>query len=179
MLRRGKAPYLECSSKGSKVFSAFYARIRGLGNRTIEEIYQGYKIFDSYDASGKPIEVTGLSVGAAKGKKPKNIGDCRAMYNKLWRLYMQENEDLWPFLERQTGLCDRFGQEGHACQADSLWILLCEYRMTNKVCSKCHETSLANTPEEVTTCEPCKAKYRKNRPFARERKHDAENRPGG
>ena len=42
MIKHGNPPYLECSSRGDKRFSAFYARIKG---KTIEEIYQSAKIF--------------------------------------------------------------------------------------------------------------------------------------
>jgi hypothetical protein len=45
VIRFGIAPFLECSSKGDKRFSAFSARIIALDNRSIEEIYQAAKIF--------------------------------------------------------------------------------------------------------------------------------------
>ena len=45
MIRHGSPPYLECSSKGDKRFSAFSARIRARGNRSIEEVYQAAKVF--------------------------------------------------------------------------------------------------------------------------------------
>jgi len=38
----GRAPFLECSSRGDKRFSAFYARVNGC---SIEEQYQAAKIF--------------------------------------------------------------------------------------------------------------------------------------
>ena len=46
MIKHGVAPYLECSSKGYTQLSAFYARVKQRGNKTIEEIYQGAKIFE-------------------------------------------------------------------------------------------------------------------------------------
>lgn len=45
MIRVGNAPYLECSSRGDKRFSAFYARIKSLGYKSIEELYQAKKVF--------------------------------------------------------------------------------------------------------------------------------------
>ena len=43
MIKHGTAPFWECSSKGDKRFSAFYARVDG---RSIEEQYQAAKIFE-------------------------------------------------------------------------------------------------------------------------------------
>jgi len=62
MIRYGSSPFLECSSRGDRRFSAFSARIRQRGNRSIEALYQAAKIFE--DGS------TGLSWRAAKGGKP-------------------------------------------------------------------------------------------------------------
>lgn len=44
MIRHGKAPFLECSSRGDKRFSAFYAFLQT--GDTIESIYQSSKMFD-------------------------------------------------------------------------------------------------------------------------------------
>lgn len=120
MLTFGRPPHLECSSKGFRQFSAFYARVRGRGNRSIEELYQAAKIFE--DGS------TGQTWRQAKGKKCVNQKEVRALYSKLWDEYMAENPDLLPILKRATGLSDVFGQEGHACQAEELWRIrqLCE-----------------------------------------------------
>ena len=38
MIKCGIPPYLECSSRGNKAFSAFYARLKAYGNKSIEEI---------------------------------------------------------------------------------------------------------------------------------------------
>lgn len=119
MFQIGEAPYLECSTKGDKRFSAFYARIRGRGNQSIETLYQRSKIFED----GK----TNLSWKEAKGKKPINIEDCRKFYHQLWREYLLENTHLIAALTHATGLRDVFGQSGHACQAEELWKLRNEY----------------------------------------------------
>ena len=115
MIRHGEPPYLECSSKGDRRFSAFGARIRRRGNRSIEELYQGYKRFG--DGS------TGLTWREAKGKKAVNQEECSVFYNQLWREYLDENPELVEVLLQASGLSDIFGQPGHCCQASSLWEL--------------------------------------------------------
>lgn len=113
MLKRGTAPFYECSSQGDNRFSAFYARIIGRGDATIESIYQAAKVFE--DGS------TGLSWKEAKGKKPVNIEEVAALYDQLWLEYIAENPHLLITLQEKSGLSDMFGQEGHQCQADTLW----------------------------------------------------------
>lgn len=120
MVKHGKPPYLECSSKGDKRFSAFYARIRGRGNRTIEEIYQAAKVFED----GR----TGLSWKEAKGKKPVNLKEVKELYSTLWNEYIQENPHLVFTLISSSGLSDTFGTPGNACQATELWRIRQEYR---------------------------------------------------
>lgn len=120
MIKHGVAPFLECSSKGGEIgrlFSAFYARIRARDNRSIEEIYQAAKVFEG--------GVTGLSWREAKGKKPVNIAEVRALYGQLWDEYMAENPDLVAHLVAAPGLQDMFGQPGSACQATELWRIRC------------------------------------------------------
>jgi hypothetical protein len=115
MLKRGRQPRLECSSRGEKRFSAFYARIQRRGGDTIEAIYQANKVFE--DGS------TGLHWKAAKGRQAVNQDECQALYDLLWREYLEEKPELWDMLLQANGLQDCFGQEGHACQADTLWNL--------------------------------------------------------
>jgi hypothetical protein len=113
MVRHGNAPFLECSSHGDIRFSAFYARIRQRGNRTIEEIYQAAKIL--------PDGRTNLGWRDAKGHKAVNADDCNKLYSLLWDEYMAENDNLFPVLVSASGLSDKFGQPGHCCQATELW----------------------------------------------------------
>lgn len=113
MIRHGEAPFLECSSKGDKRFSAFYARLRGRGGVSIEQLYQGAKRFE--DGS------TGLSVAAAKGRLPVNGEEVATFYSRLWDEYLEENSDLIPVLLAASGLSDIFGQQGRVCQATELW----------------------------------------------------------
>jgi hypothetical protein len=114
MIRFGEPPYLECSSKGDKRFSALHARIKARGNKTIEELYQASKVF--------PDGSTGLGWREAKGRTDcVNMGDCRMLYSILWREYIVENPELNLILNKASGLSDVFGQPGHACQAEELW----------------------------------------------------------
>ena len=113
MVKHGQPPFLECSSKGDARFSAFRARIQSRGNRSIEEIYQGAKIFDG----GK----TGLDWRAAKGKQCLNQEEVRTLYAKLWDEYIEENPQMHDAIVLATRLSDVFGQPGHACQASELW----------------------------------------------------------
>jgi len=113
----GHPPFLECSSAGDKRFSAFFARIKGRGNKTIEEIYQGAKEFREEDGT----TTSGYSIKEAKGLRPSNGPAVRKLYAELWDEYMQENPRLLPILFEATGLADRFGRPGSVCQATELW----------------------------------------------------------
>lgn len=117
MIQHGTAPFLECSSKGDRRLSAFSARIRGRGNRSIEEIFQGAKVF----ADGS----TGLHWREAKGKKAANADEVRALYAVLWDEYVSENPELLEIIKQAPGLQDLFGQAGHVCQATELWRIRC------------------------------------------------------
>lgn len=113
MIKIGTPPYLECSSRGDKRFSAFYARIRKRDNRSIEEIYQAAKIFED--------GFTNLTWKEAKGKQAVNQEYCNELYSDLWDEYIGENPELIDVLKSHSGLSDMFGQEGHCCQAKELW----------------------------------------------------------
>lgn len=113
MIRHGVAPFLECSSRGDRRFSAFHARIRGRGNRSVEQLYQAAKVFDG--------GVTGLAWREAKGRQAINAAEVREFYAQLWDEYIAENPGLLPLLIAAPGLSDVFGQPGRACQATELW----------------------------------------------------------
>ena len=113
MIKHGEAPYLECSSRGDKRFSAFYARLKAHDNKSIEEIYQACKVFE--DGS------TGLTWRQAKGRKPVNIDEVSRLYSYLWDMYIIENPELLQVLLDASGVSDMFGQKGHQCQATELW----------------------------------------------------------
>lgn len=112
MFKIGKAPYLECSSRGDRRFSAFYARVNG---RSIEEQYQAAKVF----ADGS----TGLHWREAKGRKPVNSEEVSALYESLWRQYIAEHPELLAVLRAATGLSDMFGRADGNCQAKVLWLI--------------------------------------------------------
>lgn len=113
MVRHGEAPYLECSSRGDRRLSAFHARIRSRGGRSIEDLYQAAKVF----ADGS----TGLSWREAKGKQAVNMAEVRVLYSRLWDEYISENPALLDVIRAASGLSDIFGQTGSACQATELW----------------------------------------------------------
>lgn len=115
MIRYGKPPYLECSSRGEKRLSAFYARVNG---RSIEEQYQAAKVFKD----GR----TGLHWREAKGKLPVNEYEVRALYSRLWDEYIAAHPELLELIRAASGLSDMFGQAGHVCQATELWRIRCQ-----------------------------------------------------
>jgi hypothetical protein len=110
MIKHGVAPFLECSSRGDKRFSAFFARVNG---KSIEEQYQAAKVF----ADGS----TGLSWREAKGRKAVNQEQCAQIYAQLWDAYMYSHPELLKIIDAASGLSDIFGQPGHVCQATELW----------------------------------------------------------
>ena len=117
MIRIGEPPYLECSSKGDKRFSAFYAKVNG---KSIERLYQAAKIF--------PDGSTGLTWQEVKkrqkaGSTPINMEQVSKLYKALWREYLKDNPSYVLILKRASGLSDVFGREGHNCQAITLWEL--------------------------------------------------------
>jgi hypothetical protein len=117
VVKHGVAPFLECSSRGDKRFSAFYARLRPYGGKCIEEIYQAAKVFDDGE--------TGLTPKLAKEKqktcKVVNLSEVRVLYSKLWGMYIDRDPILLEVLVNASGLSDMFGQEGHVCQATELF----------------------------------------------------------
>lgn len=115
MIRHGEAPYLECSSRGDKRFSAFYAKVRQREHKSIEELYQSFKIIEVNN------RLVNLPWKEKKGKKAVNQEMANLYYSLLWDLYIQENPELLEVLKNASGLSDIFGQEGHCCQATELW----------------------------------------------------------
>lgn len=113
MIRHGSPPYLECSSRGDRRLSAFFARVRGRGGRTIEELYQAAKVFSD--------GATGLPIDEAKGLRPVNAEEVRELYATLWDEYIAENPHLLPVICAASGLSDIFGRRGGVCQATELW----------------------------------------------------------
>lgn len=125
MIKHGDSPYLECSSKGDYRFSAFFARIKARGNKSIEVLYQAAKIM--------PDGRTGLTWKEVKGKWCTNPEFCKKFYHQLWEEYLKENPDLVPILLNATGVSDMFGKKGSNCQATSLWKIRQDYLDKQKV----------------------------------------------
>lgn len=119
MLRYGTTPFLECSSKGDKRFSAFFARLNKYNNRSIEEIYQAAKVFVNGD--------TDLNWRDAKGRKPINVDEVTKLYATLWDEYIDENPELLEVIKQASGLSDIFGQTNSNCQATELWRIRRKY----------------------------------------------------
>lgn len=119
MTRFGSSPFLECSSKGDRRFSAFFARPRSLQGRSIEEAYQAMKIF--------PDGRTGLSWREAKGQQATNISACRSAYDLWWREWVKQ-QHLRSILSHASGLSDIFGQPGCTNQAETLWNIRNSFR---------------------------------------------------
>lgn len=117
MIKVGNPPYLECSSKGDKRFSAFYAKPASLNGKSIEEAYQGAKVFS--DGS------TNLHWRKAKGRIAVNQIELAILYKQWWKDWILE-QNLLPILKQAKGLSDIFGQGGHICQAIILWQLRSE-----------------------------------------------------
>lgn len=113
MLKRGTAPYLECSSRGERRLSAFYARPSSLNGRSIEDAYQAAKVFDNGE--------TNLHWRQAKGRKAVNAQECADYYDRLWKEYINEHPELQQIIKQASGLSDMFGKEGNVCQAEILW----------------------------------------------------------
>lgn len=94
--QRTSVPGYECSSKGDKRFSAFYARMPD--GRTIEQHYQ-------CDVKGYDIGGTNWKLG--KGKPPLiNHNKLWEKYLELWYLWAQNNVPLMRELYRAARLCD-------------------------------------------------------------------------
>lgn len=116
MIRHGEEPYLECSTKGDRRFSAFGARVFG---STIEEFYQLSKLFA--DGSSPTTWREG------KGRHAVNSQELEKIYEDLWRHYLFLRPELYAVLAEASGLSDLFGQKGHVCQATVLWKLRAEF----------------------------------------------------
>lgn len=118
MITVGEPPYYECSSRGDRRFSAFFARPRILRGRSIEEAYQGFKVINGR---------SGWSVKEAKGRRAENQEECALYYALLWRVWVLE-QGLLPVLLSKTGLSDMFGRPGSVCQAEVLWRIRAELK---------------------------------------------------
>ena len=113
MIIEGDAPFLECSSKGDRRFSAFFAKIKKRGWKSIEEIYQSSKRFEN--------GLRCYNWRDAKGRKPVNLDECKLLYSVLWDEYFDENPDLLKEIMKYRGFTDMFGESGSVCQATEIY----------------------------------------------------------
>jgi len=154
MIKYGKAPFLECSSRGDKRFSAFYARVLHNGRiDSIESHYQAAKVFD--DGS------TGLSWREAKGRHPINCAFVAYLYGKLWDRYIADNPVLLLTLKDATGLSDIFGKQGCCCQATELWRIRNHYHSLSELTAEAtggyiiYPDMVEQINQEIATLEQC------------------------
>lgn len=110
---------LECSSRGDKRFSAFYAKVTIDGvTKSIEEWYQGCKVIN-----GK----SNLPMKEVKGKKPEfvclfgRIGHLNYLsqwYKLLWVKYLDGHQGLVEYAKGFDTFTDMFRGKAINCQAD-------------------------------------------------------------
>jgi hypothetical protein len=113
---------LECSSRGDRRFSAFFASLPVDGKQTtIEAAYQGAKRF-----SGEP---PAPDWRANKGRKPDRLvigrsevsGQyARAYYDLLWVKYLDSHPELVEEARSYDEFTDMFARPGSVSQADSI-----------------------------------------------------------
>lgn len=112
---------LECSSKGDKRFSAFYAKVKIFGKYdSIENHYQLCKrIGDFMPKIWRDV----------KGKAPTHFHldgfdyDLRylsSFYDLLWVSYLDKNPDLVEYAKEFDDFNDIFKGKSKNCQADSI-----------------------------------------------------------
>lgn len=115
---------LECSSRGDKRFSAFYARLKKFNGKSIEEIYQNSKRDENGNIPGKGRKVYCM---AWEGKyyKPELLS---RLYKYLWKVYFEENPNLLEYASKFDTFTDMFRGKCINCQADVIRDLVKEYK---------------------------------------------------
>lgn len=114
---------LECSSKGDRRFSAFYAKVEVNGKTdTIENHYQLAKRFDDGFVPKNWRD--------SKGRKPSHFEICNKkiklensvkFYDRLWEKYLDDNPHLVAVLSEYDDYSDMFkSKNARVCQADSI-----------------------------------------------------------
>lgn len=125
---------LECSSKGDKRFSAFYAKVNILGTfQSIEQHYQYAKIFYIEDQHGdiklesftdikkiKQLQRQGNApVRFRVGKYDYPIEYLTMYYKLLWLTYLDKHPELVRYASQFDEFTDMFrGKNTVNCQAD-------------------------------------------------------------
>ena len=110
---------LECSSKGDKRFSAFYAKVKVFGKEdSIERHYQNCKRDKYGNIAGKGKRVYTMCIT----KRNKTIElPCKyltAYYKLLWCCYLDHNPELVKYALEFDDYNDMFKGKAINCQAD-------------------------------------------------------------
>ena len=112
---------LECSSKGDRRFSAFYAmlKVRSGATKSIETLYQQSKRDASGNIAGKGKPVNFVIIGG-EIYTPEVL---TAWYNYLWLCYFKQNPELLNVIKDYDTFSDMF--RGHCvnCQADVIQLV--------------------------------------------------------
>lgn len=110
---------LECSSKGDKRFSAFYAKTTVFGKYdSIENHYQSVKCkFDNkkYGVRCKKGEHVDYIIIGNKNLHPRFL---TPFYKLLWCKYLDENPELVEYAKQFDEFNDMFKGHSINCQAD-------------------------------------------------------------
>ena len=106
---------LECSSKGDKRFSAFYAFVDFNGKfDSIEHHYQNCKRNAKNQPCHKGEYVSYIVI--AEQKLPAS--DLTPFYRYLWYLYLRQNPSLVDYASQFNTFTDMFRGKSINCQAD-------------------------------------------------------------
>ena len=112
---------LECSSKGDRRFSAFYAmlKVRSGATKSIETLYQQSKRMKDGSIAGKGKPVNFVIIGG-EIYTPEVL---TAWYNYLWLCYFKQNPELLNVIAEYDTFTDMF--RGHCinCQADVIQLV--------------------------------------------------------
>ena len=110
---------LECSSKGDKRFSAFYARVLVFGKEN--------SIENHYQLSKRIGDFTPTHWKEVKGKQPTHIvvngvhldlSYLSSWYKYLWAVYLDNNPTLVDYAKQFDDFSDMFRGKSINCQAD-------------------------------------------------------------
>lgn len=108
---------LECSSRGDKRFSAFYAYVEVFGRKTnIERHYQSSKKFyDSTITKAKGLQPDYIEINGRQLDKKY----LTAWYKLLWVKYLDQHKELVEYAKTFDDFNDIFkGKKSINCQAD-------------------------------------------------------------
>ena len=112
---------LECSSKGDRRFSAFYAmlKVRSGATKSIETLYQQSKRMKDGSIAGKGKRPDYVSIGS----EHFTTEALTPWYNYLWFCYFTQNPELLDVIAKYDTFTDMF--RGHCinCQADIIQLV--------------------------------------------------------